>query len=206
MRDDPCCSQSLQLADTPSPELFDEEWDNNEEVSGFVPPDEVTALFSSTHNTNPVISTRISTLSGFTDSTDSSYEIASSQYSFAITSASESDYFNPGFGRRSSANTEPQVFMPEFADPSLYIPPLHLAESHGIGDLNPNFLAGGSSTVTHQFESATCVDPAALTAHMISDTERQMTPFKLEGPHSPYCKSELMCICNWLTLMDSFYA
>jgi hypothetical protein len=192
MRDDPCCSQ---LADTPSPELFDQEWDNNEEVSEFdLPPEEINALFSSNRNTNPVISTKISTLSGFTDSTDSSYEITSSQYSFDI-SSSESDYLNPEFENYSSANTGLQAFIPSVGfDPFPYIP----AESHGTIDFN---LAAGSSTAMHQLGSVTCVDPAALTVH--TDTEAQMTPFKLESPNSPFRKSEPMCIWNWLTLLPS---
>jgi hypothetical protein len=206
MRGDPCCSQppSLQLTDSPSPELFDQECDNNEEFGEFdLPADEIDALFSSHRNTNPIINTKISTLSGFTDSTDSSYEIASSQYSYDITS-SESDYLNPEFENYYSANNELQAFIPSdgFADPLPYVP----AESHGTINFTPNFPADGSSTVMHQLESVTCVNPAALTAHMISDVEAQIPPFKLECPHSPFRKSEHKCICNWLTPPPSFGA
>jgi hypothetical protein len=207
MMDDPCCPPPLPLTDTPSPELFDEDFDNNEEVSEFdLPPDQVDALFSRTRNTNPDISTKISTLSAFTDSTDSSYELASSQYSFDITS-SESDYLNPSeFENRCSVNSELQPFISsaEFTDPLPYIPPLNSAESHGTMGLDTFFLRDDSSTNTQQLESVTCVDPAALTVHMISDAEAQMTPFN--SPHSPFCKSEPICICIWLTLLASFCA
>jgi hypothetical protein len=207
MMDDPCCPPPLPLTDTPSPELFDEDFDNNEEVSEFdLPPDQVDALFSRTRNTNPDISTKISTLSAFTDSTDSSYELASSQYSFDITS-SESDYLNPSeFENRCSVNSELQPFISsaEFTDPLPYIPPLNSAESHGTMGLDTFFLRDDSSTTTQQLESVTCVDPAALTVHMISDAEAQMTPFN--SPHSPFCKSEPICVCIWLTLLASFCA
>ena len=201
-RDDPgpCYRPPLQLTDSPSPELFDQECDNDEEVSGFrCSADQINTLFNSARDTNPAISTRISTLSAFTDSTDSSYEIASSQYSFDFPS-SESDYFNPSeseFESHCSVKSERQLFNSpvEFTDPLPYIPPLNTAEAHGTMHLEPNFLADRYPTAMQQLESVTCVNPAVLSAHVISDA---IAPVQrpLESPHSPFRKPEPMCIGN----------
>jgi hypothetical protein len=204
MRDDPCYPPPLQLTgtDAPSSELFDQEFDNDEEVSEFyrnLSSEQIGALFNS-RDTNPAISTKISTLSAFTDSTDSTHEIASSQYSFNVTS-SESDYLNPSeFETHGSVNSSlysaaMQASISsaaEFADRLPYTP-LNPAEAHGSMYLNSNF-ADGYSTAMQQLESVTCVDPAALTqaAHVISDSEVQMAPVKkpFKCPHCSFCKPE----------------
>jgi len=150
--------------------------------------------------TNPDIPSKISIPSAFTNSTDSSYGIASSQHSFDITS-SESDFFNLSeFEHPYSANGEPQAFIPkaEFVDPMRFIPPLNPVEAHGTMDLKPNLFADSYSTAMQPLEPITCVDPAALSGsfHLISDSKAQMAsvekPFIC--PHCPFCKSEPMCI------------
>jgi hypothetical protein len=130
-REDRCSPPPLRLTDAPSPESFDhwQEVDNDEEVSAYLPPEHWQIVSS---DTNPAISSKISTPSTFTNSIDPSYEI---------------------------------------------------------------------------------VDPAAPSEsfHVISHSEVMalvMTPVKkpLQCPHCTFCKSEPMCICNWLTLLASLCA
>ena len=197
MTDDLCHPPPFQLNDTPSPELFDQECDNDEEVSGFhCSSERMNSFFPNSHDTNPAISANISTLSPFTNSTDSGYEIPCSEYSFDI-SSSESGYLNPpGFENHYPVNGELQAFIPpaEFADPLPYLSPFNPAGADGTMGLNPNFLVDDCSTAMQQTESVTCVDPAALSAHVpvISDVEAQMAPATktFECPHCPFCKSE----------------
>jgi hypothetical protein len=218
MRDDPFCSPVLQPTDTPSPELFDQEWDNDEEVNGFhCSSEQMDTLFhsrdASPSRTNLKIS--IPPASAFTNSSsDSSYGITSSQYSFDIPS-SESDFFNLSeFDSRCSASREPQLdsFLPkaESVDPMPFIPPFNPVEAHGTMDLKPYLFADNYSTAMQQFESITCVDPAALSgsSHLISDPEAQMAPVEkpFTCPHCPFGKSESMCIRNWFTLLASVFA
>jgi hypothetical protein len=208
----PCCgSPPLQLADAPPPELFDQECDNDEEVIEFdCPAEKMDTFFPSSPDTTPTISTKISTPSALTYSTDSSYEIDSSQYSFNATSSSESDYLNLSeFGTHGSVNSwlysQAAISSPEFT----YIPPLNPAEAHGTMELDQSFLADDCSTAMQQL-SVTCVNPAALSgtgekidtslsAHVISDSEAQneapvKKPFKC--PHCRFCKSEPIRICK----------
>ena len=220
IRDDPCYPLPIQLTHTPSPELFDQECDNDDEVSKFhCSSDKLDTFFNDSRDTNPAISTRISTLSAFTNSTDSSYGIVSSQYSFDFLS-SESDYLNPSeseFENHWSVKSEPQAFIcpTEFTDPLPYIPPLNTAEAHGTMDIKPNFPADNYPTAMQQPKSRliTHVDPAALSAHVISD-EAQMASIKtlldshmerpFKCPYCPCCKSEPVCICNRLIILASF--
>lgn len=216
MREDPCYPPSppLQLNNAP-PELFDQEFDNDEELSEYnLTPEQQFAFFSSSRNTSPTVSAKISNpASAFTDSTDSSSEIASSQYSFNATS-SESEYLDPSeFETHGLYHDSMQTFISsaEFTNSLPYIPPLNPAEAHGTMDLNPN-LTDDYSTVMHQLETVTCVDPAALSVHaisdVISDSKAQMAPVRkpFKCPHCPFCESEPMCICNWLTLLASLCA
>ncbi|KAF8490810.1 hypothetical protein F5888DRAFT_1739716 [Russula emetica] len=189
MREDPCCPAGppLQLNDSPSPELFDKEVDDDNEVSKFHCTDEQINTFFHRDGTrgrnlggngrvpNPAIS-KISTPSASTNST-------SSQYSFNVTS-SESDYFNPsetenhGSVPVNSWLYGTQAFIPsaEFTDLLPYIPPLNLAEAHGIMNLNPTFPTDDYSTITQQHETVTCVDPAILSAHVITNTDVHVIP------------------------------
>ena len=224
MREDPCYPppRPLQLTDAPSPESFDQEVDSDEEVSTYLPSEQIDALFSATgtRDTNPAISTTISTPSTITSSTDSS-----SQYSFSIT-PSESEYLKLSeFETHDSVNSRlysMQAFIssPEFTNPLPCIPPVNLAEVRGTMDLNPSFFADNYSTPV-QLESATCVNPAALSRaggidtalspHVISDSGAQMAPVKkplkpFKCPLCPFCKSEPICICNWLTPLASLCA
>jgi hypothetical protein len=212
----------LQPTDALSSELFDHEFDNDEGVSEFcrnLSPEQIDALFSSRDTTPSAISTKISTPSSSTNSTDSSYETAPSQYSFSHTS-SESDYLNTSeFETDGSVNSSlysaPQAFIsPADTDHLPYIPPLNLTEAHGNMELNPNFLADNYSTTMQQPESVTCVDPAALSVgpvHVISDSEskEQMAQFK-KPFKCPMCLfSESVArdfIYYWLTLLASLQA
>jgi hypothetical protein len=218
MREDPCYPPPLQLNNAP-PELFDQEFDNDEELSEFnLTPEQQFAFFSSSRNTSPTISAQISNpASAFTNSTDSSSEITSSQYSFNAIS-SESEYLDPSeFETRGLYHDSMQTFTSsaEFTDQLPYIPalnsPLSPAEAHGTMNLNAN-LTDDYSTVMHQLESVTCVDPAALSVHaisdVISDSKAEMAPVRkpFKCPYCPFCESEPMCICYWLTLLASLCA
>jgi hypothetical protein len=200
-------------------ELFDHEFDNNEEINEFgrnLSPEQIDAFFNSRDST-PAISTKISTPSAFTNSTDSSCETAPSQYSFNFT-PSESDYLNPSeFETDGSANSsfysaQASISSAEFTDPLPYFPPLNPTEAHGSMDL-PNFVTDDYSTAMQQLESVTCVDPAALSVHVIEDSKAQMTaqmapiekPFKC--PLCLFCESEARDFINhWLTLLASLQA
>jgi hypothetical protein len=210
-REDPCFPPLAQLNESPSPELFDQEVDDDNEVNEFhCPSEKMDAFFHSPRDPNPDISTRISIPSAFTNSTGSSYEIESSQYSFNVTS-SGSEYLSPlEFETRGSVNSwlDMQAFTPspEFTGP---LPPLNTAEAHGTMDLSSNLLTHNYPTSMQQLGSVACVDPAALSVRVNSESEAQKAsawatvkkPF--ECPHCSFCKSEPMCICNWLTLLDS---
>ena len=160
MREDPRRPPPLQLTDSLSPELFDEEVDSDEEVSNYLPSEQIVALFSTSGDTNPALS-KISTPSAITNSTDSNYEFAP-QYPFNVTSL-ESEYLNfSEFETHGSVNSRwlynMQAFTssPEFTNPLPYIPPVNPAGVHGTMDLNPCFLADNYSTAVQQ-QSSTCV-------------------------------------------------
>jgi hypothetical protein len=74
--------------------------------------------------------------------------------------------------------------------------------SNGFGSTCPNFPVDDYSTATQRHESVAYADP---TVHMISDSEAQKAqvrkPFRCPVEHCSFCKSESMCICNWLTLL-----
>lgn len=167
-----------QLNDTRSPELFDQDVDNNEDVSEFVPSRKIGAMFSDPHDTNLAISTNISIPSAFASSpTDSSY---SSQYSFSLSE----------FETHGSVYHSMQAFISsaEFANHLPCIPPHIPADAHGTMDLKPTFLAAGS---VQGLDPLTCVNPAALSVHVVSDSESQMAPVKkpFKCPQCPFCKS-----------------
>jgi hypothetical protein len=129
MRDDRCCPPPLQLTDAPSPELFDQECDNDEEVREFdCSPEQMGTFFPSSRDTNPAISTKISTPSAFTYSNPSEFETHGLHSTQALISS---------------------------AEPLPYIPPFNPAEAHGTMDPNTNFLAGDYSTAMQQPESVT---------------------------------------------------
>jgi hypothetical protein len=208
MREDPCCPPPLQLTDAPSSELFDQEFDNDDEVSEFYrkfSSEQIDALFSS-RDTNPAISTKISTPSAFTNSTDSSHEFGCSQYSFNVTS-SESDYLNPSeFDSDAHGSVNSSLYGTQaFISPAEFtsrLPYTHLNPAEtmdGTMCLNSD-LADEYSAAMQQLESVTCVDPAALTqaVHVISDSEVQMAPVRkpFKCPLCSFCRSEPMCICK----------
>lgn len=224
MWEDPCYPPGppLQPTDALSSELFDHEFDNDEGVNEFcrkLSPEQIDALFNSRDTTPSAISTKISTPSTSTNSTDSSYETAPSQYSFSLTS-SESDHLNPSEfetdGSVSSSLYSAQVFIPSADTDCLpYIPPLNPTEAHGTMDLNPNFLADNYSTTdVQQLESVTCVDPAALSVgpvHVISNSESKAQTAHFKKPFKcPMCLfSESVArdfIYYWLTLLASLQA
>ena len=197
MREEPYYPPSppLQLLDVPSPESFDQECDSDEEVSKYTcSPEQMDHFFAGGYNL--AIATQISTLSAFTNSTDSSYEFgASSQYSFNATSSNYANHSE--LETQGSMNSSLCMQTFEFADPLLYDIPLNPAEAHGTMDLKPNSFADDYSTAMQQLGSLTCVDPAALSVHQVSDSEAQTAPVPVKKPfkcpHCPFGKSESTC-------------
>ena len=198
MKEDPYDppSSPLQLLDVPSPESFDQECDNDEEVAKYsCSPERMDHFFPGDYNL--AISTQVSTLSAFTNSTDSSYEIgASSQYSFNATSSNYANHSELETHGSMNSSLCMQTF--EFANPLLYdIPPLNPAEAHGTMDLKSNSFADDYFTAMQQLGSLTCVDPAALSVQQVSDSEAQTAPVPVKKPFKcplcPFGKSESMC-------------
>lgn len=181
-REDSFCHSALNNAR--SPELFDQEIDNIEDVSEFVPSRQIGAIFSGPHDTNLAISTNISDPSPFASSpTDSSY---SSQYSFSVSEFETHGSVNSGLYHSVQAYISSAEFATGNHLPCIP-PPLVPANSHGTMDLKPIFLAGDSM---QRLDPLTCVNPAALSVHVVSDSETQAPvkkPFKC--PQCPFCKS-----------------
>ena len=207
MGDYPFCSPAFQPADTPSPEVFDQEWDEDEEVCKFhCSSEQMESLFYS-HNNSPSIPTSSIPSSALTNSTVSSYGLSSSQYSDIP--SSESGYLNlSDFEQYCPANGESQAFVrnAEFTDSTPFNPHLHPTGAHGATNFKPIFLGDNYSNTMQQ--PITCVNPAALSSNVIldPDAQRAQSERRFVCPHCPFSKSEHVCICSWLTRLASFFA
>ncbi len=199
MRADAFFAPPPQVADAPSPESFDRQIDNVERFDEFLFRDlsfeQVDAMSPNVGDADRTVPTPHESWS------------TSSNYSFDHSNPSEFETHGSVDSYRDSMQAS--ISSPESSNHSQYISSLNPAEAHGTVDRGPNFLARGCSTATQQPGSVTCVDPAALSVHMISDSTADMMapsgkPFKC--PVCPFCKSERMCLCSWFTPFASLCA
>ena len=192
-----------QTAEAPSPELFDNEVDNDNEVGEIDLTwsfDHFDDFFSTYRDTIPVNSTP-----ALTYATDSSYENASSQYSYGLppsvystlseveTCSSVNDGSTDEFTYSAVSSNGPPAFPP--ADP------VQAQSDYGTSEF-PNFIEispGDSSTMQQDLVSELPEPFPVLPA--------QVEPFRpFKCPHCPFGMSDHMEIYNLLTRLVSLRA
>jgi hypothetical protein len=168
---DPFFAPDPQLAEAPSPDTFDLEVDNDKEVEDFdleLSFKEFDDFFATLRDTIPVVPTP----SVVTHSTESAYEISSSQYSCDFTL---SDYSIPSeIESRDSVNdglysTHASVYSAAFSDSP------------------PSFPSPSPVKAVAVQESATVSLSAAVDV-VPGETQGPVKPFKC--PLCPFCESE----------------
>jgi hypothetical protein len=178
-----------QLADAPSPETFDLEVDNDKEFGEFdleLSFKHFDDFFATFRDTIPVAPTP----SAVTHSTESAYEVSSSQYSCDIT---PSEYSIPSeIESCSSVNdglysTHASVYSAAFSNSLPSIPPPSPAKAVVVQESTSVALSGLSAAV-----------------HMVPyEAHRPVKPFKCHL--CPHCESEAsQGFYHWLTLLASF--